>query len=292
MKNIIKYILIFVIGGLVLSSCDENSAWDDLTVGYDKNATTFYIQFLNATGSFETPLVEGVALDIESIVGVALLGPPQSSDVVITLSLDNESTLTSSMYQLDGTTITIPAGSTSGSVGVTFLAQEMPENEVLHFMLNMDVAGGDKAPSAFQLDYSVYRVPWCPLEDLNDMAGTWDGADDWGNTERMVTAVDGDNLMMSGLGQVWLSDVWGEPITASSPVILTMNPDGTLDIEEQYICTTAWDGAPYDYAIVGSGSWNNCTKIMHIEYDMHNTTDGYFLSDYGYAPIIVDLVMK
>ncbi len=292
MKNMIKYILIFVIFGLVLSSCNEESAWDSLTNDFDKNSTTFYIQFLNATGSFETDLVEGEALDIETIVGVALLGPPQSSDLVITLSLDGESTVTSSMYELEGTTITIPAGGTAGSVGVTFLAQEMPENETLHFMLNMEVAGGDAAPSAYQLDYSVYRVPWCPLEDLNDMAGTWDGADDWGNTERMVTAVDGDNLTMTGLGQAWLSDTWGEATTASNSVIITMNPDGTLVIDEQPYCTTLYDGAPYDYSIVGTGTWNNCTKIMHIEYDMNNTTDGYYLSDYGYAPILVDLEMK
>lgn len=292
MKNFIKYILILVIGGLVFSSCDETSAWDDLTKDYDKNASAFYIQILNATGSYETDLVEGVAQDIETIVGVSLLGPPQSSDIEVTLNVSGESTLTSSMYLLDGTTVTIPAGSSSGSVGVTFLAQEMPENEWLHFIINMEVAGGDMATSGNQLDYAVYRVPWCPLEDLNDMAGTWDGLDDWGNTERMVTTVDADNLMMSGLGKVWLADVWGESSTAEASVVMTMNPDGTLDIEEQYIFTTVWDGAPYDYAIVGSGTWNNCTKIMHIEYDMHNTTDGYYLSDYGYAPIIVDLVMN
>ncbi len=291
MKKITRYLLIFAIGGAFLSSCEESN-WDTMTKDYDKSNTTYYIQFLNANGSFETDLEEGVALDIETIVGVALLGPPQSSDVVITLSLDNTSTVTSSMYQLEGTTITVPAGGTSGSVGVTFLAQEMPENETLHFILNMDVAGGEAAPSAYQLDYSVYRVPWCPLDDLNDMAGTWDGVDDWGNTERMVTTVDGDNLMMTGLGKVWLSDVWAESTTASSPVIITMNSNGTLVIEEQYLCTTSYEGAPYDYSMVGSGTWNNCTKIMHIEYDLHNTTDGYYLSDYGYAPILVDLVMK
>lgn len=290
MKNIIKYILIFVIGGLVLSSCDKDSAWDELTKEYDE-ASEFYIQFLNATGVFETDLVESVAQDISTIVGVKVLGPPPSSDITVNLSLDGESTVTSNMYQLEGTSITIPAGGTSGSVPITFLADEMPEDEVLHFKLNMELSGGEKAPTAGQLDYSVYRVPWCVLEDLNDIAGAWEGTDDGGYAERAVTAVDGDNVTISGVGEGWLANFWGEPTTARTPAIITFNPDGTLVIDEQPYVTTVWDGAPYDYSILGTGTWNLCRKIMTITYDMHNTTDGYYLSELGYAPITVDLAM-
>ena len=57
MKNIIRYILIFVIGGLVLSSCEDKlSNWDAMTNSYDKNNATYYIQYLNSTASYETAI--------------------------------------------------------------------------------------------------------------------------------------------------------------------------------------------------------------------------------------------
>jgi len=293
MKNIIKYLLILVAGALVLSSCEDlESNYAAMTKDYDKNATTYYIQFLNASQEFATDIDEaGDPTDIVTTVGVALLGPPQSSDITVTLSLNADATVSSSMYQLSSNTITIPAGGTAGSVDLTFLASEMPEDEALDFILDMD-AGGAEASSAFQLNYEVLRIKFCPLEDLNDMAGNWGAVDDWGDIENVTFAVDGDNFTMTGLSTGWLLDVWGETVLEMTPAVVTMNPNGTLVIEEQYYCTTDYEGAPYDYSIVGSGTWDNCKKTMYIEYDLINTTDGYALSDYGYAPILVDLTKK
>jgi hypothetical protein len=293
MKNIMKYILIFVIGGLVMSSCENiETNWDTMTNDYDKNSTTYYIQFLNATASYETEIDEaGLPTNITTTVGVALLGPPQASAVTVTLVPDASSTLASNMYTLSSNTITIPAGQTSGSVSLTAIAEEMPEDETLHLVLNMD-AGGAEASSAFQLDYAMKRIKFCPLDDLNDLAGNWSGMDDWGNSEKMTTSVMDGKFMLIDLGKVWLSDVWGEVTLEMNEVEVTMNPNGTLVIEEQPYCTTEYDGAPYDYSIVGSGTWDNCKKIMIISYDLNNTTDGYYLSDYGYAPIVVNLEMN
>ncbi len=293
MKNIIKYVLIFVIGALVLSSCEEHvSNWDAMTNPYDKNNPTYYIQFLNATGSFATEIDEnGQPTNIVTTVGVALLGAPQPSAITVTLVPDASSTMTSAMYTLSSSTITIPAGGTSGSVSMTTKVEEMPEDETLHLVLNMD-AGGAEASSSYQLDYAMKRLKFCPLDDLNDLAGNWGGVDDWGDQEKITTSVDGENFMLTDLGRVWLSDIWGESTLAMNPVVVTMNPNGTLVIEEQAYCTTEYDGAPYDYSIVGEGTWDNCKKTMFISYDLHNTTDGYYLSGYGYAPILVDMVLK
>ena len=293
-NNIIKYILIFVIGSLVLSSSCENieSNYDLMTKDYDKNGTTFYIQYLNASQYFETAIDEaGLPEDIVTTVGVKLLGPPQSSDISVQLILDGSSTIPSDAYELSSSSIVIPAGGTSGTVSLTVLADKMTEDETVTLVMNMD-AGGAEAASASQLNYDLKRIKFCPLNDLNTMAGNWSGVDDWGNEEKMTTSVDGENLMMIDLGKVWLNDVWGEPTSAMNPVVVTMNPNGTLVIEEQAYCSTTYEGLPYEYAIVGEGSWDNCKHTMHIEYDMHNTTDGYYLSDYGYAPIIIDLIMK
>jgi len=293
MKNIIKYLLILVAGALVLSSCEDlESNYAAMTKDYDPNNTTYYIQFLNASASYATDIdADGQPTNIVTTVGVALLGAPQSSAITVNLSADPSSTVTSAMYNLSSSSITIPAGGTAGSVDITFLASEMPEDETLNLVLNMD-AGGAEASSANVLDYEVLRIKFCPLDDPNDLVGTWGGVDDWGNSESMTTAYDGTDFTMIDLGTTWLADIWGESILAMNPVVVTMNPNGTLVIEEQDYCTTDYLGSPYDYTIMGEGTWDNCKKTMYIEYDMFNTTDGYALSDYGYAPILVDLELK
>lgn len=293
MKNMIKYVLIFVVGALVLSSCEDlESNYASMTKDFDKNNTKYYIQYLNATQSFETAINEaGQPTDIVTTVGVAIQGAPQSSDVTVSLVVAPESTLPADAYTLSATSVVIPAGATSGSVDLTVLADQMTENEVVNLVLNMD-AGGAEAATAAQLNYSLKRIKFCPLDDLADLAGNWGGVDDWGDIESMTTSVVDGAMMMQGLGVVWLADQWGEPLEAINDVVITMNPNGTLVIEEQPYCTTTYNGAPYDYTIVGSGTWDNCEKTMIISYDMQNTTDGYYLSDYGYAPITAEMSLK
>ena len=268
MKNIIRYILIFVIGTLVLSSCEETvSNWDAMTNDYDPSNSTYYIQFLNASASYETAIDEdGLPTNIETTVGVALLGAPQSSDVTVDLVADASSTLTSSMYTLSSSTITIPAGQTSGSVDLVALADEMPEDETLALVLNMD-AGGAEASSAFQLDYDMLRIKFCPLDDLNDLVGSWTGFDSWNYPTEVVTFLQGDQFMISGLGVGWMTDWWGEVIITEVPLIVTMNPDGTLVIDEQLYMTTTWNGDPQPaYSLSGTGKWDNCKKTLLIDY--------------------------
>ena len=66
----IKYILIFVLGGMVLSSCENiDTNFDLMTNDYDKNGATYYIQFLNASASYETAIDEnGEPTDIVTTV--------------------------------------------------------------------------------------------------------------------------------------------------------------------------------------------------------------------------------
>jgi len=292
MKNIIQFILIFVIGGVVLSSCEIESNYDTMTKDYDKNSTTYYIQFLNATASYETAIDEnGEPTNIVTTIGVALLGPPQSSDITVDLVRDPSSTISENMYTLSSSSITIPAGGTSGSVNFTAIADEMPEDQVLELVLNMD-AGGAEASSATQLNYSLKRIKFCPLTDLNDLVGNYSGMDDWGLEVKVVTSVVDGKFMIQGLNHEWIQQMWGEPVLEEVPVEVTMNPNGTLEISEQYIFTTEWEGAPYEYNITsGTGTWDNCKKILVISYDIYNVTDGYALSDYGYAPITETLQM-
>ncbi len=268
MKNIIRYILIFVIGTLVLSSCEDVvSNWDAMTNDYDKNNTTFYIQFLNASAYYETAIdADGLPTNIETTVGVALQGAPQSSDVTVELVVDASSTMTSNMYTLSSSTITIPAGQTSGSVSLIALADEMPEDETLALVMNMD-AGGAEASSAFQLNYDMLRIKFCPLIDMTDLVGSWTGFDSWNYPTEVVTALAGDQFMIDGLGVGWMTDWWGEVIITQEPLIVTMNPDGTLVIDEQPYMTTTWNGDPQPaYSLSGTGKWDNCKKTLLIDY--------------------------
>ncbi len=177
MKNLIKYILILVIGGVFLSSCEEQvSNWNAMTNDYDANNSTYYIQFLDASASFETKIDEaGLPTNINATIGVALLGAPQSSDVNVTLVVDPSSTISADMYTLSANAITIPAGATSGSVSLTTIADKMPEDVNLKLVLNMD-AGGAEATASTQLNYSLKRIKFCPWT-VDEMVGTYTGSD-------------------------------------------------------------------------------------------------------------------
>jgi hypothetical protein len=285
MKNIIKYILIFVIAAVGFSSCEDlESNFDALTKDYDKGNATYYVQFLNASASYETAIDEaGLPTNIETTVGVALLGSPQSSDIQVELSVDPASTLESNMYTLSASSITIPAGETSGSVTLTAVADEMPEDEVLNLVVNM-AEGVPAAPSANVLNYSMKRIKFCPLLDLNDLVGSWTGADNWGYATKVVTSLDGENFMIQGLNEDWMQDAWGEEIQEMVPVVVTMNPNGTLVIDRQYYMTTLWDGAPYRYEVSATGKWDNCVKTLSIEYEIFYEGDDLSLCGlYGYC---------
>jgi len=275
MKNMIKYVLIFVVGALVLSSCEDlESNYAAMTNDYDPNNTSYFIQYLNATQYFETAIDEaGLPTDIVTTVGVALQGAPQSSDVTVSLVVAPESTLPSDAYSLSSTSIVIPAGATSGTVDLTVLADQMTENEVVDLVLNMD-AGGAEAATAAQLNYSLKRIKFCPLTDPAELVGNWGGVDDWGYPSEVVTSMDGDNFMLTGLTRGWMTDYWGEVIITEDALIVTMNPDGTLVIDEQPYMTTTWNGDPQPaYSVSASGKWDNCEKTMIINYDLHQGGD-------------------
>ena len=281
MKNIIKYILIFVIGGVFLSSCEEQvSNWNAMTNDYDENKTTYYIQFLNATASYETAIDEaGLPTDIVATVGVALLGAPQSSDVIVTLVVDPSSTISENMYSLSSSSITIPAGSTSGSITLTTIADEMPEDEALNLVLNMD-AGGAEATSAFQLDYTLKRIKFCPWT-VDEMVGTYSGSDFNGYAGSgasgysfEVFKLDDTHIEVAGFLYHLYGTIWGEAVTGGDRVVIQVNANGTMEMENQYLCQT---DDIWDYYIGPSSSpakWDGCTQTFTIPYYFH-WDDGY-----------------
>ena len=158
--------------------------------------------------------------------------------------------------------------------------------------LDIFLAEIEKAGATYTLTENAYLIF---VLDINDFVGTYAGDDgsigagfDWQFPNPVTVALPGD-LTIDGLNYDWMLNIWGETVTTSTPVVMTMSTDGTLAIADQYYMTTDYGGSPYDYDIRDvSGTWSSCDPAsLHIEYDMYNTTDDYslgqWLLDNGYS---------
>ena len=301
MKNIFKVLFTILISGAFFISCvDEESNYDALMNEPDANAA-FYVQFLDAAQSLETGVTEaGDLVDIETTVAVSLMGMPQSQDIAVNWTVDPSSTIGASMYSMSASSITIPAGATSGSVNFNTITENMPVGETLKLVLNLD-AGDNNSPNSngTKLSYDLKRIEFCPLENgAADLVGTWKGTDAvtiyTDGASQVVTAMEGGKLMVTGMGIDWMNNFWGESVIAGGTVEIVVNGNGTVEIPEQYYITTVYDGAEQDpYTIRGSGKWTNCGAYptMTIEYEMNNYGTDWgawtFANGYSSDPIFI-----
>jgi hypothetical protein len=136
---------------------------------------------------------------------------------------------------------------------------------------------------------------YCPLVNGNaDLVGSWSG-DDGGYDSQITTVVSGTSLEVSGLSVGVITDWWGEAILEGGSFLLTVNEDGTLNIPRQYIYTTEWDGDPYRYEIIGSGTWDNCgtSPSLLISYDIYYEGDEEGIgSAYGDGAFTADIQLN
>lgn len=156
--------------------------------------------------------------------------------------------------------------------------------------LEIFLAEIEKSGSTYTLSQNAY-VQYAL--DTSVFPGTYDGADgslgdgfDWQFSNPVTVALSGDDLTIDGLNYTWMSSIWGETVVSSTPVMMNLYNDGTLEIPEQYYMTTDYDGSLYDYSISGTGTWNSCNPAsLHIEYEMNQ--DGFlvaqWLLDNGYS---------
>lgn len=127
---------------------------------------------------------------------------------------------------------------------------------------------------------------FCALDNgITDLIGSWGGTDAYYYESIVTTELSGDDIIISGLGEEFMGDWWGEAITDKGTVIIEIDAsDGSIVIPEQYIYTTDYDGTPYTYNISGSGKWNNCgaAPTIELEYDFYNVEDDYWIgAEYG-----------
>ncbi len=146
----------------------------------------------------------------------------------------------------------------------------------------------EKAGTTYTLTENAYVVD-SYVFDENDFVGVYGGADgftgvggDFWYNNPVTVAFPGD-VTIDGLGHGWMLDFWGETVTTSTPVVMVMNTDGTLTIADQYCMTTDYDGSPYDYNIIGTGTWSGCNPaVLHIEYDL--IQDGFSVGGWTFDP--------
>ena len=169
-------------------------------------------------------------------------------------------------FTTEGHTATIIIEDGHPNVAKVTWDQSSVDLEAKIFVVETTLGGKTSAPDTIEVSLSAF----CPLDDLNDLAGTWTGDDSEGNATQVVTYVDGSNFMINGLNVGWMTGYWGEIVTDQVPLVMIMNEDGSLEIELQYYMATTWDGDPQPtYSIAATGYWDNCLKTMTIDYDLY-----------------------
>lgn len=261
----------------ITASCSyDETNFDKLTDDIDPNST-YYVQFADAERGLATAVdTEGELVDIETTIDVALLGAPQPDDVVVDLEVLPSTTLDPSMYQLSSTTVTIPAGETSGSVTLVTNTEAMPTGEIFDFDVALN-AGEHNATVGTELHYELMRIEFCPLENgAADLVGSYGVIENGSGYENPITVTqEGEDLLVDGLGQDFIAGFWAEPVIAGGPVNVEVAPNGDLVIPRQYVFTTTYEGASYEYEIEGTGTWRNCGEepVLEFQYDIYYPGD-------------------
>jgi hypothetical protein len=150
--------------------------------------------------------------------------------------------------------------------------------------------------------FDVTVNPFCPLP-IAGFVGSWAGTDGFGTASHLrqsqvvTSAPSGSSIKVRGLNFDWISAKWGETITAGGTINMTINPNGTTVIPDQYCFTTDYDGSPYEYWITGTGVWGNCGSrpTLTITYVLYYKSDGSKLpADYyaGYSAFVATLTLN
>jgi hypothetical protein len=301
MKKIFKALSVFIAIWTLLLACENlDPNFEMLTTSPDPNAS-YYLQFIDAAQSLETGVTEaGELVEIQTTIGVVLMGMPQSQDITVNLTVDAATTIASDMYTLSANSITIPAGKTSGSVDFTTVAENMPVGQTLQLVVNIDAGEHNSPnPAGTALNYKLKRIEFCPLVNgINDLVGSWSG-DDGGWSSIITTSVNGTKLDATGMGQGFIAGFWDETVVDGGTCTLTVYGNGMIDIPRQYIFTTVYDGSNYDYEIAGSGKWENCGDAPHLllTYDIYYPGDAKGLAAsysayYGASVITADITLS
>ncbi|MCK4677280.1 MAG: hypothetical protein KAT48_04040, partial [Bacteroidales bacterium] len=282
MKKIIRILLITIVGGAFLFSCDKETNFESLYEDWDPNKSeNYYVQFVNASQSFETGVdLQGNFVNINTKIAIVLLGSPQSTPMDISLEIAPSTTIDPSMYSMSAQSLTIEAGKASASLDFTAYAEEMPVDEWLDLVLVID-AGAHNAPVGDTLKYKLKRIRFCQWT-VDEMVGTYTGSETnaygiplIGGAKFEVFKKDDNTIQISGFFQsIYGPNYWGETVTAGDRPEFTYKPNGELEFENQWICQT--DGV-WDYYMGpdpdNTAKWDGCNFEFTIPFYFHWDSD-------------------
>ncbi len=233
MKKILNKISLLLVLSIGAVACDyDETNFDALTNDYTGN-TTFYLQFADAAELFETSFdPNGQPVDVETSVAVKLVGPPQTEDLTVNLTLDSSSDITSDMFEIGSTSLVIPAGETSASTPLTIFTDMLPVGETSTLVMNID-AGDNTATAGDVLRYDVFRtepcipIPGVYIVEMTDAYG--DGWQTVGNGGPGITIeVDGVVIDEVGLCSPYEASNYECTDALSSGTDTVVIPEGSL----------------------------------------------------------------
>lgn len=124
----------------------------------------------------------------------------------------------------------------------------------------------------------------CPFDFEGELVGlelNFDLVDYTQAADVIVTKTSETEYTIEHLGWTMIQDFWGETITDSAPTVVKIAPGGAITIEEQFVFSTLFNGAPSEYNIVGTGQVNYCDGTITLNYDIVYSDHSGGLPDNG-----------
>jgi len=268
----ISYILLIAISIFALNSCQN-----DIEGTKDLN----YVTFETSPNDVIT-IEKNTTVNYEAHVYTT---QKTSSARTFSVTVSDATTLNSNSFTVPAT-VSIPANSNDGVIEISFSDNDLGE-DIEMLVLQLEAESGVFMGGKFTL---LVQKKCSLTNGINDLVGSYSvTTNDDGYENAISAAASGDDLIITGLGQDFITYFWGETVTAGGTCTMTVDPDtGALNIPRQYIFTTDYAGDPYDYEIAGSGTWGNCgaSPTLTITYDIYyvGDADGLAKSYSSYLP--------
>ena len=206
-----------------------------------------------------------------------VLGTSGASLVLQTFTYDYSVTYsragsTWSWSAVDATVKTVSADTRTASV----FFDKLPASGKATIKVKETTSAGIVSPEKL---IEVTVKPFCPLP-LAGFVGNWTGTDgqaDFTYPADVTATVSGTKLLLDGLNVGFMEGFWEETIISGGTCLMTINPNGTVDIPEQFFCNTDHYAG---YKIKGSGNWDNCgpKPSLTINYDIWNPDAGWWIA--------------
>ncbi len=257
MKINIKFIILLILGGIFVASCNKEQDSIYKSPGEDDAQ---YVQLVNGERNYKMNPLDSL---IEFEVGVRLLGPVAKKDVEVKINVEKSDVDLDKQVVFESYTAIIPKGSYSGSAKVIIHPHEFPLEDVTKF-LEISISC-DELPLAdvgTSTKYSFYYNE-CPY-DISEFIGEFkvtygnnDGKKEISETWT-ISKGEGDTLIVDGIWYNGPPVIWSETMVDKKPIkivfdtsvnppniYLPLNADGTA----QYLNSSTDGTDVYQYYI-------------------------------------------